>query len=237
MSYGYIKLHRKIQKWEFYFQEPFNRPMAWIDLLLLANYKDNNIRIRGILIKLKRGQMAYSIESLAKRWQRNRKTVMAWLNEFKLDNMLDTKKTNVTTIITIINYNQYQDSLDNETDTKTDSRLDTKTDTNNNSKERRIMNKNKKPLKDKVQKIIFPDWIDKELWNDYVKMRIKIRKPLTNKAIELAIEKLTTLKNEGQNINKVLQQSIFNSWQGLFPFKLDQSDKFVNFKNWLSKKT
>jgi len=134
MSQGYIKLHRQIQDNEYYFREPFSRTMAWIDLLLLANHKKKTVRLRGILVTIERGQLAYSIQSLSKRWQRNRKTVMKWLEEFQMDNMLDTKKDNVTTLITIRNYELYQGRLDTKEDTKRDSKLDSKRDTNNNDK-------------------------------------------------------------------------------------------------------
>ena len=33
---GWIKLHRSITDNQLYFKEPFNKTLAWIDLLLLA---------------------------------------------------------------------------------------------------------------------------------------------------------------------------------------------------------
>ena len=65
----------------------------------------------------------------------------------------------------------------------------------------------------------FPDWIPKEEFNEYKKMRTKIKKPMTDRAVELAIKKLEQLKSEGHEPRAVLEQSIYNSWQGLFPLK------------------
>lgn len=61
-----------------------------------------------------------------------------------------------------------------------------------------------------------PDWIPAEDWQNYCAMRSKIRKPMTSRAIELAITKLAELKAEGHDPAKILQNSVFNSYQGLF---------------------
>jgi len=79
----------------------------------------------------------------------------------------------------------------------------------------------KKKNKEKENSLI-PTWIPKEEFEEYKKMRMKIKKPMTDRAVELAIKKLETLKSEGYDPQQVLEQSILNSWQGLFPLKDDQ---------------
>lgn len=61
---------------------------------------------------------------------------------------------------------------------------------------------------------------------DYVEMRKQIKKPMTDRAIELAIKKLHELAAVpfGNSIDndlaiQILNQSVMNSWQGLFPLK------------------
>jgi phage-related minor tail protein len=89
--------------------EPFTRAQAWIDLLLLANHKDNYIRVRGNRIEVRRGQVGWSQQSLAKRWKWSRKKVANFLSELqKKEQQIEQQKNNVTTLITIINYEQYQ---------------------------------------------------------------------------------------------------------------------------------
>ena len=66
-------------------------------------------------------------------------------------------------------------------------------------------------------------------FSDYVTMRKSIRKPMTDRAIELAmknLEKLTAVPIEGHGYAmdhdlavQILNQSIMNSWLGLFPLK------------------
>jgi hypothetical protein len=61
-----------------------------------------------------------------------------------------------------------------------------------------------------------PEWLPEDAWREYLMMRKLIRKPMTERAKELAIRKLQGLKEEGSDPREVLEQSIFNSWQGLF---------------------
>ncbi len=76
-----------------------------------------------------------------------------------------------------------------------------------------------------------PSWIDKEAWEAYLEMRKSIKKPMkTERAIKLAIHKLEVLLKQGEDPTAVLDQSIFNSWQGLFPVKNDISQKGDDMK-------
>lgn len=59
-----------------------------------------------------------------------------------------------------------------------------------------------------------------EAWDAYVEMRKKTKKPLTDYAKQLAYKKLMDLSNNNlKTANAILQQSVMNSWQGLFPVK------------------
>lgn len=65
--------------------------------------------------------------------------------------------------------------------------------------------------------ITIPDWIDKGLWEAFKEKRKELKKPLTGKAEELAIGKLTKLKAAGHDPSELLKESIINSWQSFFP--------------------
>lgn len=55
---------------------------------------------------------------------------------------------------------------------------------------------------------------------EYTAMRSKIKKPLTDYALKLAVKKLIELAGDDEQMQiAVLEQSIANSWQGLFPLK------------------
>ena len=109
---GYIKLHRQIVDNKYYLSEPFTRTQAWIDLLLLANHKDNVIRIRGASVEVKRGQVGWAIKSLAERWKWSQGKVDRFLNELETGSQTVTQNVGVTTLISILNYDTYQSDGD-----------------------------------------------------------------------------------------------------------------------------
>lgn len=59
----------------------------------------------------------------------------------------------------------------------------------------------------------------REVFEQFIKMRNKIRKPLTDHAIELALKELDKLASTEKDKIEIINQSIVNSWQGLFPLK------------------
>lgn len=68
-----------------------------------------------------------------------------------------------------------------------------------------------------------PDFVNPEIWSAYLEMRKSIHKPLkTQHQYNLAISTLEKLKSQGHNPNDILNQSILNSWQGLFAIKINK---------------
>ncbi len=87
---------------------------AWADLLLLANHKEGFVRKRGIKITIARGQVGWSERQLAERWGWSRGKVSRFLEELEDLEQVEQKNgpqnINVTSLITIINYDKYQSS-------------------------------------------------------------------------------------------------------------------------------
>ena len=115
---GWIKIHRQITENKFWFSERFTKAQAWIDLLILANHKQKpeTFFIRGNEINLERGQLGYAIKTLAKRWKWNERTVDKFLLMLQKDEMIQYRKSPITTIITIKNYDSYQDYTEQNTE-------------------------------------------------------------------------------------------------------------------------
>ena len=84
---------------------------------------------------------------------------------------------------------------------------------------RKVKEKESKEERKKEVVGLLPDWIDKETWKDFLEMRKRLRASPTDKAIQLLIKDLENFKAGGDDPNKVLEQSIANSWRGLFPLK------------------
>nr|WP_319396116.1 hypothetical protein [uncultured Desulfobacter sp.] len=74
----------------------------------MANHKPGTVWIRGVEVPVKRGQTARSELTLAKRWKWSRKKVRNFLKWLEKGQQIEQQKSNVTSLICIINYNSYQ---------------------------------------------------------------------------------------------------------------------------------
>jgi DNA-binding MarR family transcriptional regulator len=89
--------------------------------------------------------------------------------------------------------------------------------------------KNRQP-RTPQQKSKLPPWLDAGAWAAFVEMRVKIRRPLTETGIQLIWRKLEGFRVRGIDTKAVLEQSILNSYQGVFEPKEEygsaRKDKF-----------
>ena len=157
---GFIALHRKITENEFYFSERFTRTQAWIDLLILANHKPQTVYLRGVETSIDRGQLCWAKTSLAKRWRWNERTVTSFLSTLQNRKMIQSNSTNVTTVITILNYDDYQLSTEpkgKKAQSKVQNKVQSKVQTDNNVKN--VKNEKKKHNKG-IDEIDIPSLID-----------------------------------------------------------------------------
>lgn len=75
------------------------------------------------------------------------------------------------------------------------------------------------PSKAKSVSFALPGWVPVESWDAWVEMRKAIKKPLTPRALQLAVGKLARLQEQGHDAAAVLDQSTLNSWQDLYALK------------------
>jgi len=71
----------------------------------------------------------------------------------------------------------------------------------------------------------------KTTWNQYLEMRQKIRKPATERAKELILAKLNKLSSDEDIQVKILEQSIENSWQGVFELRQQKKTESMHPKS------
>lgn len=66
-----------------------------------------------------------------------------------------------------------------------------------------------------------PDWIPVKPWDEFVAMRRAKgkRAPFTLAAAKGIVAEIEKLKDQGQNPEQVLTQSVMNGWSGVFPVK------------------
>lgn len=96
-------------------------------------------------------------------------------------------------------------------------------------------NKNKKEKKlTELDDLINNNFSNEELKNtvyEFIKMRKAIKKPLTTRGLELMINKLYKLTTNIDEQIEILNNSIMNNWQGIFPLKqkkLTAEEEFLN---------
>lgn len=83
----------------------------------------------------------------------------------------------------------------------------------------------------------YPDDLLNQAFLDFMEMRKKIRKPMTDRAVTLAMNKLRELSSVSGSMDndmaiKILEQSTMNCWQGLFPLKGTISGRGNEYDEW-----
>lgn len=63
--------------------------------------------------------------------------------------------------------------------------------------------------------------LDPEMWTDFVQHRKDIKKPLSPVAEKRMLSRLSRFLEQGLNVNAMLERSIVNGWQDVYPEKQD----------------
>ncbi|OTT67869.1 replication protein [Acinetobacter baumannii] len=99
----------------------------------------------------------------------------------------------------------------------------------NNSQSNKKINKKRESVSEKTKSekptvfnprlVELPACVDPELWNNFVDMRISIKKPLSENAVKLILKKLISF---GPLANQSLENSIIGNYQGVFEPRQNQ---------------
>lgn len=106
---GYIKLYRKLMQWEWY--KNYVVKDLFIHCIIRANFTDQPFE--GMVIK--RGQFVTSIKNLASDLGFSEQQIRTAMEKLKLTNEITTKSTNKFTVVTVINWETYQDTTETAT--------------------------------------------------------------------------------------------------------------------------
>lgn len=225
MDRGWVKSYRKIEDWEWY-KKPLTAHL-FQHLIRRANHTAK--KWQGFDIPA--GCLVTSIPHLAEQTglsQMQVKTALGHLYssqdvEKVTDSITDGKKANFT-VLKVKNYALYQD--DNRqynrpiTDEQpTDNRPIT---TNKNVRSKEVKKERKKPIYDAgsviQERYHSPKLID--AWMAFLEMRKSKKKPVsTERALTLLMKDLDRYGQTDDQKIAVLEQSVKNSWQGLYPLK------------------
>ena len=221
MSNGWIKLHRSLQDNPLWTCEPFTRGQAWVDILMTANHQHSFFFKRGIKIDVERGQLARSEVELADKWKWSRTKVRKFLKDLEKEQQVIQQKTFVTQVLTIVNYEFYQEKEQQVIQQK-DSR---KTAERQQKDTYKNVKKNKNVNNDNKQGFEFQDFFDSSQlastqfkttwleWLEYLKTdkRHPLKKTGAKKQLKLLAE------SDIETAIEMLETSMRNNWQGIFP--------------------
>ena len=214
MSSGWISLHRKI--WD-NFLFPKNREFtkfeAWIDLLLMANHKEQKVFLKSTMYNVKRGQIVRSMKTLSERWKWSRSKVKRYLKMIQECSMIELKTDTITTTITICNYDSYQDgrtSNEHQTDIKRTSNEHQTDIKNNDNKVNNVDNDNKNAVFN-FKKELISYGFEKQLVEDWLAVRKSKKAKNTQTAYDGFIREV---EKTSYDKNELLRYLVENSWAG-----------------------
>jgi len=127
MIKGFIKLHRELSDKDFWLAEPMTRGQAWVDLLMRVSYAPTHVIIRGVRIDLDPGQVAFSERHYEKRWKLSRGKIRRILDRWAMDERIEVDRTNVVTVVTVLNWDDFQINTKNGTTDRTTERTGNET--------------------------------------------------------------------------------------------------------------
>ena len=195
---------------------------------VMSNYhlheKDMSLKAKGLLsIMLSLpDDWDYSIDGLIKLSKDGKDSVTAAILELeKLGYLVRTQAKDKSGRFSGYDYDVYENPMTGEplTEnplTENPTQLNTNNQNNKEQNTKRIKEEEARTINDIIaeQKEELQDPL-----REYVKMRKSIKKPITTHGLELALKRLSELTSDTSVAVKIINQSIMNSWQGLFELK------------------
>ena len=240
---GYIKLYRDISDNPLWLLEPFTQAQAWVDLLLLANYKQGLIVVKnGSLVAVERGECGYSMKALSERWKWSRKKVAYFIKFLKNVEMIQQKIVENHSIITILNYETYQREQQNDPQNEQQNaqqikqQTEQQKNTNNKDKNNKKDNKDKKNFvaKSFFQKLFtFDEEIKKyssfkDLFIEFLEYKTAIKKQFkTESGVRNAfLEFIRLSKGDINYARALIDNTIARGWQSIYDLSAEQKKAF-----------
>ena len=242
MNEGFILIHRKIIKeWEWYSNT--NDTRLWLHCLLSANWEDS--WFEGI--KIERGSFVTSLKKLSLETKLTQRQIRTSLEHLKSTNNLTINSNNKFSIITINNYNKYQLATNEMTSNR--QAIDKQSTSNRQAIDNNIIKNNKKQINEKekdiykyiskkkenenIEKKYFESLKVNTIFNEFLELRKKLKAVNTDRAINMLINKLNEYDEETQY--EMIEQSIINSWKGVFELKNKEKKAEQTLPSWFNK--
>lgn len=226
MNEGWFKIYRCLFKKAIWLKSTAEQKVILITLLGMANHEGREWEWQGKQFKAEPGEFVTSANSIMTKAGIgiSRQNVRTALTKFKKYDFLTYESTKTGMFVKIVNWGLYQGEK-NPTNQPVNQPLTKRSPTPNQPL---TTNKNDKNVKNDKKYIYISEFTeDKTLIEtiiDFMKMRDKIKKPMTDRALKIMLNKLNTFSNDTEIQIKILEKSIENCWQGIFELKEDGLD-------------
>lgn len=210
---GYIRLSRT------FFDNPlwtepreYSRAEAWLDLIQVARFEAERKILNGRAIEVQRGEIMASRRYLEKRWTWGSTKVANYLKLLVLEKMVTIKQTNGQTIITLCNYELYNDpQTTKQTADKPDANQTQTTDKPN-------IKKDKKENEGKKIDLTFVDIDFKEIVDRWLSYKLSKGQTYKNQdSIQTMYKKLLKFSaNDAKKAVDIIEDAMAKNYSGFF---------------------
>lgn len=207
---------------------------------VMSNYhlheKDMSLKAKGLLSLMLSlpDDWDYSIDGLIKLSKDGKDSVTAAIIELeKFGYLVRTQAKDKSGRFSGYDYDVYENPMTGEPltenpPTENPTQLNTNNQNNKEQNTKRIKEEEARTINDIIAEQ--KEELQEPL-QEYVKMRKAIKKPITTHGLELALKRLNELTDDTSVAVKIINQSIMNSWQGLFELKSENKTNATAFKS------
>lgn len=228
MNEGWFKIYRCLFKKAIWLNSTPEQKVILITFLGMANHEGKEWEWNGKQFKAEAGQFVASANSIMSKSGVgiSRQNVRTALTKFKKYDFLTYESTKTGILVSIVNWGLYQGgkAIVNQSDNP---KVTNVSPIRNQSL---TTNKNDKNFENEKKFIYINEFTQNKLLVetiiDFIKMRAEIKKPMTDRAVQLMLNKLKNLSYEEKTQIKILENSIENCWQGIFPLREDNKEIF-----------
>ncbi|MCI8378706.1 MAG: Rrf2 family transcriptional regulator [Lachnospiraceae bacterium] len=236
---GWFKFHRKI------FENPIcNKDSeyfhVWCWILANVEFEEKRVLFGGNDIILQKGQMITTSKEIAQSLNINESKVRRILKSLENAKQIDRQTSTKNSLITVVNWNLYQnsDGQNNErvtdkwqtTDVQVTDERQTSSEPSYYIKNKRTEEKEEDKKEDKPKKkeptVYYPnDELLDSAFKEFLVMRNKIKKPIaTKQALTRMMNRIEKLSGGDNDLAiKILNQSTDHCWQDVYELKEDNN--------------
>ena len=151
---GWVSIYRKMQDKSWYRDSEYVH--VWLHLILNANYSNKRVWVNGQEVEVKRGQLLTSRKAISDKTGVTQSKIYRILSRYESEHQIEQQKTNKYTIITIVNYEEYQKSEQQTEQQMNNKRTTDEQQMNTNNNDNNVNNDNKYKKKNKKEKFVKP---------------------------------------------------------------------------------